>query len=79
MDMRNFIKQFHKVQEIGPVLLFQNLDLGKFSTDEIWPLKSLRIESINIKVCPVSFLRNIVSEQNYISKSCLCDWSGTKK
>ena len=75
MGMRNFIK----LQEIGPVSLFQNLDLGKASADEIWHLKSLRIESINVKVCPVSFLRNTVSEQNYISKSCLCDWSGTKK
>ena len=52
-----------------PVSLFQNLDLGKASTDEIWHLKSLRIESINIKVCPVTFFRNTVSEQNRISKS----------
>ena len=74
----NFIKLFHKVQELRPVSLFQNLDLGKASTDEIWHLNSLRIESINIKVCPVSFLRNTISEQNRISKSCLCDWSGTK-
>ena len=75
MSMRNFIK----LQEIGPVSLFHNLDLGKTSTDEIWHLKNLRIESINIKVCSVSFLRNTVSEQYRISKSCLCDRSGTKK
>ena len=77
--MRNFTNVFHKVQEIGSVSLFQNLDLGKASTDEIWHLKKLRIESINMKVCLVSFLRNTVSGQNRISKSCLCDWSGTKK
>ena len=42
-----FIKLFHKVQEIGPFSLFQNLNLGKSSTDEIWHLKNSRIESIN--------------------------------
>ena len=75
--MRNFIKLFHKVQEIGPIS--QNVDLGKVSTDEIWYLKSLRIEFINIKVCPLRFHRNTVSEQNRISKSCLSDWSGPGK
>ena len=32
--MQNFITIFHSVQEIGPFLLFQNLELGKASTDE---------------------------------------------
>ena len=30
----NFINIFRRVQEIGPVSLFQNLDLGKASADE---------------------------------------------
>ena len=34
MCMRNFITIFHSVQEIGPFSLFQNLELGKASTDE---------------------------------------------
>ena len=32
--MQNFITIFHSVQEIGPFSLFQNLELGKASTDE---------------------------------------------
>ena len=36
MYMQNFIIIFHSVQEIGPFSLFQNLELGKTSTDEIW-------------------------------------------
>ena len=35
MCMQNFITIFHSVQEIGPFSLFQNLELGKASTDEI--------------------------------------------
>ena len=39
MRMQNFIKIVHTVQEIGPVsLFFQNLELGKASTDEKWHL-----------------------------------------
>ena len=34
MCMQNIITIFHSVQEIGPFSLFQNLDLGKASTDE---------------------------------------------
>ena len=34
MCMQNFITIFHSVQEIGPFSLFQNLSLGKASTDE---------------------------------------------
>ena len=34
MCMQNFIIIFHSVQEIGPFSLFQNLKLGKASTDE---------------------------------------------
>ena len=36
MCMQNFITIFHSVQEIGPFSLFQNLELGKTSTDEKW-------------------------------------------
>ena len=34
MCMQNFITIFHSVQKIGPFSLFQNLELGKASTDE---------------------------------------------
>ena len=34
MCMQNFITIFHSIQEIGPFSLFQNLELGKASTDE---------------------------------------------
>ena len=34
MCMQNFITIFHSVQEIGPFSLFQNLELGKASTDK---------------------------------------------
>ena len=34
MCMQNVITSFHSVQEIGPFSLFQNLELGKASTDE---------------------------------------------
>ena len=34
MCMQNFSTIFHSVQEIGPFSLFQNLELGKASTDE---------------------------------------------
>ena len=34
MCMQNFITLFHSVQEIAPLSLFQNLELGKASTNE---------------------------------------------
>ena len=34
MCMQNFITIYHSVQEIAPLSLFQNLELGKASTDE---------------------------------------------
>ena len=34
MCMQNFITIFHSVQEIGPFSLFQNLELGKASSEE---------------------------------------------
>ena len=34
MCMQNFIIIFHSVQEKAPLSLFQNLELGKASTDD---------------------------------------------
>ena len=34
MFTQNFIKIIHSVQEIGPFSLFENLELGKASTDD---------------------------------------------
>ena len=34
MCMQNFIIIFHSVQAVGPFSLFQNLELGKVSTDK---------------------------------------------
>ena len=34
MRMQNFISLFHSVQAVGPFSLFQNLELGKASTDD---------------------------------------------
>ena len=34
MCMQNFLTIFHSVQEIAPLSLFQNLELGKASTNE---------------------------------------------
>ena len=50
MCLQNFIKLFHMVQEIGPVLLFQNSDLGKASTkiNGIW--QYLGLDHVNIIV-----------------------------
>ena len=58
--MRNFIKIFHKLQEIGPVALFQNLDLGKASTDEnsIW--QCLGIDLVNINMYAIFFKISLV-------------------
>ena len=53
MRMQNFITIFHSVQEIGPFSLFQNLELGKTSTDEnlkndISQSLGLDLDNINI-------------------------------
>ena len=50
MCMQNIITIFHSVQEIGPFSLFQNLELGKTSTDEKWHLQSLGLDLVNINV-----------------------------
>ena len=48
--MQNFIIIFHSVQEIGPFSLFQNLELGKTSTDKNDISQSLRLDPDNINV-----------------------------
>ena len=50
MCMQNFITVFHSVQEIGPFSLFQNLELGKNSTDENDISQSLGLDLDNINV-----------------------------
>ena len=50
MCMQNFITIFHSVQEIGPFSLFQNLELGKTSTDENDISQSLGLDLVNINV-----------------------------
>ena len=50
MCMQNFITIFHSVQEIGPFSLFQNLELGKASTDEKCISQSLGLDLVNINV-----------------------------
>ena len=41
MCMQKFITIFHSVQKIGSFLLFQNLELGKTSTDEKMTFRKL--------------------------------------
>ena len=51
MCMQNFIKLFNTVQEIEPVSRFQNLNLGKASTDNKWQLGiPFGLGLVNIKV-----------------------------
>ena len=50
MCMQNFITMFHSVQEIGPFSLFQNLELGKTSTDEKWHFAICLARSLSISM-----------------------------
>ena len=50
MCMQNFITIFFTVLEIGPFSLFQNLELGKASTDENVISQSLGLDLDNINV-----------------------------
>ena len=50
MCMQNFITIFHSVQEIAPLSPFQNLELGKASTDKNVILRSLGLDLVNINV-----------------------------
>ena len=50
MCMQNFSTIFFTVQEIGPFSLFQNLALGKASTDKNVSSQSLGLDLVNINV-----------------------------
>ena len=50
MCMQNFITVFLTVQEMGPFSLFQNLELGKASTDKNVSSQSLGPDLVNINV-----------------------------
>ena len=50
MCMQNFIIIFHSVQEVWPFSLFQNLELGKTSTDEKCHFQSLGLDLVNVNV-----------------------------
>ena len=50
MCLQNFITIFFTVQEIGPFLLFQNLALGKASTDKMSVRNFLGLDLVNINV-----------------------------
>ena len=50
MCMQNFITIVHSVQEIAPLSLFQNLELGKASTDKNVISQSLGLDLVNINV-----------------------------
>ena len=57
MCMQNFITIFHSVQEKAPLSLFQNLALGKASTDDVI-LQFLELDLVNINVS-AKFYQNI--------------------
>ena len=50
MCMQNFSTIFFTVLEIGPFSLFQNLELGKASTDKNVSSQSLGLDLVNINV-----------------------------
>ena len=50
MCMQNLITILHSVQEIAPLSLFLNLELGKASTDENVILQFLGLDLVNINV-----------------------------
>ena len=50
MCMQNFITIFFTSLEIGPFSLFQNLELGKASTDKNVSSQSLGLDLVNINV-----------------------------
>ena len=62
MFMQQFIKIFHSVQEIGPFSLFQNLALGKASTDDKYHFSVLWARPFfNIKMSIRNLLGGILS------------------
>ena len=71
---QNFITIFHLVQEIAPFSLFQNLELGKATTDENVSSQSLGLDLVNINVnakvyhfhIPVSTVISLLYVNEYI-------------
>ena len=57
--MQNFIKIFRTAQEIGPVSLFQNLDLNKASTEHKWHLAIPSARSGQYQCLYAKFYQNI--------------------
>ena len=85
MCMQNFITIFHLVQEIAPLSLFQNLELGKASTNEKRPFaiswarsfqyQCLRKKSINIfhsvqEIRPFSLFQNLALSKASTDNKC---------
>ena len=58
MFTQKFIKIFHTIQKIGPFSLFQNLALGKASTDDKCNFQFLELDLVNINVS-AKFYQNI--------------------
>ena len=61
MFTHKFIKMFHSVQEIGPFSLFQNLALGKASTDDKCHFAMPWAKYFNIKLS-AKFYQNIPND-----------------
>ena len=53
--MQNYINIYHEVQKIGPGLLFQNLNLGKTSTNPKWHL-TISCATLSISMCMQNFI-----------------------
>ena len=72
MFTQQFIKTVHSVQEIGSFLLFQNLALGKASTDDNCHFQFLELDLVSINVS-AKFYQNIPNilgpTKNVISQS----------
>ena len=58
--IQNFVTIFHSVQEVAPLSLFQNLELGKASTDEKCHLAIYWARS-----CQYQCLRNSLSKYSF--------------
>ena len=85
MCLQNFITIFHSVQEIGPFSLFQNLELGKTSTDEnrhfaiswarslsisMLTQKSIKIFHSVQEIRPFSFVHNLALSKASTDDKC---------
>ena len=64
MFTQKFIKIFHSVPEIEPFSLFQNLELGKASTDENVILQSVGLDLVNINIYAKVYLNIPLSSRD---------------